>query len=209
MDYQGNSDKEKAAKGDKQIVKVVTGEVSLKPESVGRKFKKIFFGGDLKTSAKFVAADVMLPAFRNLLLDAIINGARGVIHGDTTYRQRSPEYRPTVNYSNPIRRSMTMYRDSRDRRPYLPDQPHPYRNQGNVDRSDIIFEKKSDAELVVERLIDIVDKFEVASLADYYDLCGVPSSHVDNKWGWTYLNKVDINSNRDGFYIELPPLEVI
>jgi hypothetical protein len=212
MDYRGNTDKEKAAKGDKQIVKVVTGEVIQKPESIGRKFKNIFFGGDLKTSARFVAADVMLPAFRNLLLDAIVNGAKGVIMGDPSYRRRDAEYRPTINYSNPIRRPTTVYRDTRDprdRRPYLPDQPHPYRNQGNIDRSEIVLARKEDAELVVERLIDVVDQFEVATLADYYDLCGVPSSHVDNKWGWTYLNNVEIRQTRDGYIIDLPPLEVV
>jgi hypothetical protein len=209
MDYQGNTDKEREAKGDKQIIKVVTGEVIQKPESVGKKFKNIFFGGDLKTSARFVAADVMLPAFRDLLVDAIVNGAKGVIYGDSRFRRRDAEYRPRVQYSNPINRPS--YRDVRDRerRPFLPDQPHPYRHQNRIDRADVFLEKKEDAEVVVERLIDIIDQYQVASLADYYSLLGEPSSPIDNKWGWYSLNSVDIRQTRDGYCIELPPLEAI
>lgn len=210
MDYQGNTDKEKDAKGDKRIVKVVTGEVIRKPESLGRKFRNVFFGGDIKASARFVAADVMLPAFRDLLVDAIVNGAKGVIYGDTTFRRRTPEMRPRVQYSNPINRpSYRDTRDPRERRPYLPDQPHPYRNQMHIDRQEVVLARKEDAEIVVERLIDVVDKFEVASLADYYELVGLPSSHVDHKWGWTYLNDIEIRQTRDGYIIDLPPLEVI
>jgi len=210
MDYQGNTDKEKDAKGDKRLVKVVTGEVIRKPETLGHKFRNVFFGGDIKASARFVAADVMLPAFRDLLVDAIVNGAKGVIYGDTTARRRSAEYRPRVQYSNPINRSSTRdLREPRDRRAYLPDQPHPYRNQERIDRQDIVLARKEDAEIVVERLIDVVDKFEVASLADYYELVGLPSSHVDHKWGWTYLNNIEIRQTRDGYIIDLPPLEVI
>jgi hypothetical protein len=209
MDYQGNTDKEREAKGDKQVVKVVTGEVIKKPESLGKKFKNVFFGGDLKTSARFVAADVMLPAFRDLLVDAIVNGAKGVIYGDSRFRRsRSAEYRPQVSYNNPLNR--TSYRDrDRDRRPYLPDQPHPYRYQDRLDRREVGLERKEDAELVVERLIDIVDQYKVASLADYYSLLGEPSSPIDNKWGWYSLNSVDIRQTRDGYMIDLPPLEVI
>jgi len=62
---------------------------------------------------------------------------------------------------------------------------------------------------VVERLIDILDKYEVVSLADLYDLLGLPTSPIDNKWGWTVLKQVEIRQTREGYLIELPPLEEI
>jgi hypothetical protein len=208
MDYQGNTDKEKMLKGEKQIVKVVTGEVIRKPESLGRKFKNVFFGGDLKTSARFVAADVLLPAFRDLLVDAIVNGAKGVIYGDSTFRRRTAEPRPRTQYSNPINRT-TVYSGEPTRRAYLPDQPHAYRHQNQIPRDELIIQNRYDAERIVERLIDIVDKYEVASLADYYDLAGLSSSHTDNKWGWTTFNSAEIRQTRDGYVIDLPPIEAI
>lgn len=211
MDYQGNTDKSKELKGEKQVEKVVTGEVIRKPEPIGRKFKNIFFGGDVKSAGKFVWADVMLPAFRDLLVDAIINGAKGVIYGESRYRRRDAEYRPRVSYNNPVTRIYPRGepRDIRPSRAYLPDQPHRFRQPEKLDRQDVILARKEDAEVVVERLIDIIDKFEVASLADFYDLVGLTSSHIDNKWGWTYLGNADIRQTRDGYVIDLPPLEAI
>lgn len=213
MDYQGNSDKEKEAKGEKQVVKVVTGEVIVKPDGIGTKFRRIFFGGDARSAGRFVLADVMLPAARDMVVDAVINGVKGVIYGDPTYRRRSAEYRPRVQYSNPINRPL--YRDMReDHRasrtgPYLPDQPHPYRGPEKAERQQIVIARKEDAERVVERLIDIIDQYQVASLADLYDLVGLPSSHIDNKWGWTVMNTAEIRQTRDGYIIDLPGLEAI
>jgi hypothetical protein len=210
MDYQGNPNKDKEKKPAKQIEKVVTGEAVQKPKSIGRKFKDIFFGGNVKASARFVTADVILPAFRDLLVDAISNGARRVVYGESMYRSRRPtDYRPRVQYSNPIN---PIYRnDPRyDTRPRanLPDQRNPYRTERR-DANDIVLESKMDADRVVESLFEIVDKYEVASLADLYDLLGWQSSHTDNKWGWTQLNNIEVRQVRDGYLIDLPPLESV
>jgi hypothetical protein len=219
MDYQGNPNKDKEEKPKKQIEKVVTGEVIQKPKSIGQKFKNIFLGGDLRSSARFVAADVILPAFRDIVVDAITAGARRAIYGDSIYRRRQPEYRSRVSYSSyssPLSRPTyypedPRYRDPRDPRyprANLPDQPNPYRAQRR-EHDNIVLAQRSDAELVVERLLDIIEKYEVASLADLYDLLGWPTSHVDNKWGWTYLNNVEVRQVRDGYLIDLPPLEAV
>jgi hypothetical protein len=209
MDYQGNPDKnrDKEKKPVKQIEKVVTGEAVQKPKSIGRKFKDVFFGGNIKASAKFVTADVILPAFRDLLVDAISNGARRVVYGESMYRRRPPEYRPRVQYSNPINPSYRSMNDPR-LRANLPDQRNSFRTEKR-DVNDIILASKIDAERVVESLIEIVDKYEVASLADLYDLLGWPSSHIDNKWGWTYLSNIEVRQVRDGYLIDLPPLESV
>jgi len=214
MDYQSNSDKSKEEKGDKQISKVVTGEVIRKPESFGRKFRNVFFGGDVKTAGRFVAADVILPAVRDLLVDAIVNGAKGVIYGDSTFRRRTAENRSIIRYDNPDRRAFREPRETivsgltNTRRGLLPDQPA-FRQRERSEHQDLILSRRQDAEVVVERLIDIIDKFEVASLADLYDLVGLRSTAVDNKWGWTSLNNVEIRQIRDGYFIDLPPVEPI
>lgn len=208
MDYQGNTDKGKEEKkSDKQIEKVVTGEVVQKPKTIGRKFKDIFFGGDLRTATRYIAGDVLLPALRNLVVDMTSKGIERIVYGESGIRRRgSIEYRPRVSYntsySNPI------YRDPRSTRPLLPDQSHPNR-QMRKESVDLVLASKEEAERVVEQLIDIIDKYDVVSWADLCELVGWPSSHVDNKWGWTYLTNVDIRQTRDGYLIDLPAMEAI
>jgi len=207
MDYQGNPNKAKEEKPAKQIEKVVTGEVIQKPKSIGRKFKDIFLGGDLRASARSVTGDVILPAIRDLIVDAVSSGAKRLVYGESMYRRRPTEYRPRVQYSNPINPSYRGMRDPRER-PNLPDQPSLVRQQRR-EANEIILAQREDAELVVERLIDIIDKYDVASLADLYDLLGWPTTPIDNKWGWTFLKNVEIRQVRDGYLIDLPPLEAV
>jgi hypothetical protein len=208
MDYQGNSkkSKEKQVESKKQIEKVVTGEVVQKPKTIGRRFKDIFLGGDIKNAARYVTGDVLLPALRNLIVDVTSRGIERFVYGESMYRRRPTEYRPSVTYSNPINPTYrTVY--PRDR-PNLPDQRQRWR-EDRRDMNEIIFMQRSDAETVVENMIDAIEKYDTISLADYYELCGQPSSHVDNKWGWTYLANIQIRQTKDGFLIDLPPLEAL
>lgn len=208
MDYTGNTNKGKEPLPDKKIEKVVTGEVIQKPKSIGRKFRTIFLGGDLKMAMGYVVGDVIFPAIRNTLFDSISKGTERVIFGDSVRRHRPTEYRPTVQYNNPIARPPWQTTDPRYR-PNLPDQPaHAWRSNRR-NSNDIILQSRQEAELVVERLIDIIEKYDVASLADLYDLLGWTSSPIDNKWGWNYLRNVEVRSTPEGFLIDLPPLEAL
>ena len=209
MDYKGNADKAKEPKPEKKIVKVITGEVVRKPKPVAKRMRDTFFGGDFKIAMAYVAGDVLLPALRNLLWDSISKGSERVIFGDSRFRSRPTEMRPRVSYNNPALPRAPIYADPRDRGPiHLPGQPPRYRN--NVRSfSDIILVNRSDAETVVELLYDILEKYEVVSLADLYDSLEQPTSPIDNKWGWTALRNVEIRQVREGYLIELPPLEEI
>jgi hypothetical protein len=207
LDYQGNRNKDREPKVvvEKHVEKVVTGDVVQKPKSIGHKFKDIFFGGDFKHAMKFVSAEVLLPALRNLMVDSVTKGAERLVYGESSYRRPRPNYdpRPIVSYNSP-------FAPRRDpRMPNIPEQgPRSYRPTRR-DANDIILTSREEAELVVERLIDIIDKYQVASLADLNDLLGLETSHVDNKWGWTYLNNVEIRQIRNGYLIDLPTLEEI
>jgi len=201
----GNSHKQKEkaeALANKTIEKVVTGEVVQKKKSVGQKFKGIFFGGELKGAARYIAADVLLPALRNLLVDTTSKGIERVVYGESSaQRRRTVGYGSRIQYNNPIAR--------RDHA-YLPNQPaHSTMRQVRRDTNEFVLASREEAELVLERLNDIVDKYEIASLADLYQLMGLPTSAIDNKWGWISLVNAEIRQARDGYVLDLPPTEEI
>lgn len=207
MDYQGNAkkDQDKKEVPEKNIDKVVTSEVIQKPKGLGRKFKEVFFGGDAKHAATFVASDVLLPALRNLIVDMVTKGAERLIFGDSSSRRRSGRTDYGARYQYQGGTGYSYRPDPRDRLPL--GRPGPRQNRHEM--NDIVIGTKEEAELVVERLTDILSQYEVASLADLYELLGLTPSHVDNKWGWTYLGSVQIRQIRQGYLLELPPLEEI
>lgn len=213
MEYPSNSNKKDNGKKplpEKKIEKVVTGQVLTKKKSTGSKFKSVFFGGEFKGAFRYILADVLLPAARNLLVDATTKGIETIVYGESrrTNTRRVPEYSNRIQYNRPVNRGIDPY--ERDR-PFMPGQRtnRNFRPETRQQSSDIILSSREEAEVVLERLIDIVDMYDVASLADLYDLVGLPSNHTDNKWGWTFLNNGIVTQVREGFLLQLPPMEAI
>jgi len=145
----------------------------------------------------------MLPAARNLIVDASTKGIERMIYGESAMRRRgigAPG--PRVTYNSPINRGG--YSPSRP--PSItPGESRSPRHSLN----DFILSSREEAELVLERMNDIIDTYEVVSVADLNELVGFPTSFVDNKWGWIYLGDVQIRQIREGYLLDLPSAEQI
>ena len=208
MDYQGNSkkSKEEPVKPDRVVEKVITGEVISRPKPLGSKVKGLFFGGEFKDAMRYIADAVLLPALRDMLVDVASKGASRMVYGDDRSRgRRYSEVRPPrMTYNNPINRQPP--RDPRERG-YLPDQPNP--SSRRRDGNQIILTSRDDAEAVFEDMVESINKYDVVSMADLYDLVGLPTDPIDNKWGWVSLTGIEIRQVRDGYLIDLPPAEAI
>ena len=205
-DYSGNSNKAKemAAKAETpKVVAPIEGIVVVGEKKIGivKRFKQIFFAGDAKTTASNVATELVFPAIKAMMADAGKGAIERMIYGENArFQRRSPSplldnYRPQVNYSTTSRRL--------DSRPgMLPDQaPRPSTSHQSTE---IILGSREMAELVRERLMDVISEYEIASVADFYDILGQPQSVVDNRYGWTDLSSARVTPVRDGYLLELP-----
>lgn len=198
--HKANEKGSKEATPKKSIEKVVQGEVTQRKKPLGRRFKEIFVGGEFKSAARYIATDVLLPAFRNMIVDATTKGIERMMYGDEAPRRRrgySESRTSRVSYNAPVNRHLS------ERPAYRGDsRPRPKQDIG-----EIVLTTRDEAELVVERMTDIADKFDVVSVADLYELVGLPTTHVDNKWGWSGLHDVNVRQVREGYLIDLPLVE--
>ncbi len=175
-------------------------EVIIRKKGIGRKFKDIFFGGSFKASAQYVVAEVALPALRTMIVDTTSKGIERVIFGpgNAVARSRSTtNYGPRVQYNNPVARQSTM----------LPHQPPFLSRNARQDFGDIILSTREECENVLERLSDLIDKFKSASKQDLMVLLNQPSQYTDMKWGWGFLGNAEIIQVREGWLLDLPPME--
>lgn len=204
MDFPGNSNTEKTEQVVKpEVVKVVSTAGVIRKKSLGKRFKGVIFDGALKGAVNYVTRDVLLPALKNMMFDTLTKGSERVIFGDTPRRRSvgNEPNRPRVSYNNPVNRG---YSNSRA---MLPDQPpHVARRQ---EGSEVVLVSKTDAEKVLHTMIEILDRYGMVTLADFNELCDLASAHTDYKWGWTNLLYVGVLQRRDGFIIDLPPLEAL
>lgn len=76
------------------------------------------------------------------------------------------------------------------------------KSQHNFD--EVVFNDRAEADLVLERLMDLIDTYGVATVADFYDLAGISTDYPDNSWGWERLGGAAIRRTRAGYILDLP-----
>ena len=183
--YPGNSDR---AKEKKEIVPVVKARV--KRESTARKVVGEIIKEDARSVGETVLWDVVIPTVKNLISDTVTRGIESMLYGDSRPRSRN-NYSDYSGYSRP--------KGSRDR----PVERRERRSarQAEPERNEIIFDTRSDANDVIDRMSDIIDQYGQASLADLNALIGASSNFIDDNWGWTDMGSFNVRQVRDGFML--------
>ena len=73
-----------------------------------------------------------------------------------------------------------------------------------------VFPNREEALMVLDNMMNEIDKYGQVSVADYYDWIGIgDSTFADVSYGWDDLNRARVVSVRGGYAISLPPVGVI
>jgi hypothetical protein len=196
-DFPPNSEKSKKG-NDKNIERVTTGDVVRKRRSLRKQFSEVFIAGSMKTAVNYVVLDVLLPAAKDMVVEAGDAWLRKLIFGDS-YRKRgstTPQSGATgyVTYNRP---SGPPWSSS-------PQRALSRQARARHDFDEIILGSRAEAEEVIDRLYDVVSRYEFASVADLYELVGLSSTHTDHKWGWSNIRGAGVSRVRDGYLLDLP-----
>jgi len=210
MDFPSNSQnpkgKPEAPDEKPRVEKVVKGPVIQKKKPIGERIRGIFARGEFKQAISFVTVDVMIPAIRDLVVDATSKGIERLVYGDTRPRRARGHGAATttlVSYNDPVNRySASQHPAMLPKQPPRGGLPSRSRAQG-----DILLVDKDDAQATLDMLCTLVEQYEVASVADLNDMLGLPATYVDNSWGWTNLAGSRIVQTREGYLLQLPPIE--
>lgn len=194
MDYKPNSHKYKEEMKEKKVEKVVKGKVRRKKKSSMTKFADVFVAEDASNVVDYIWMDVLIPTIKNTISDIITNGVDMMLWGAVKGNKR----RPSNTYVS--------YRDysSRDRRD---DRTATRRSGYSFD--DIVIPSHQEADEVLEKMDEIIDRYDIVSVSDYYDLVGETGNYTDNKYGWSSLRTAEVVRVRDGYIIKLPKPKVI
>lgn len=184
---------------DKDITRVTSGEPVRRRKSLRKQFSETFIAGDIRSAMRYVMFDVLLPAAKDMIVEAGSSGIEKLVFGDLRRRiSNSPPSGPTgyVSYNR-----MAMGAASRLT---APQRVMSRRARSRHDFDEIILDSRTEAEDVIDRLFDLVSRYESATVADLYELVGLPSSHTDHKWGWTDVRGAGVSRVRDGYLLDLP-----
>lgn len=180
---------------EKKVEAVVTGEVQRRKKPLGKRFQDTFFGGDARGTAVFVIGSVLIPAAKDMLVETGQQFIERMVYGDTKRRSfnRGPNPAGHISYN----------RMAPSDRPPAPSMSRRARARHEFD--EIVIPSRGEAEEVLDRMFDLLSRYDSVSVADLYELTGVQSAHTDQKWGWVDLRGSQVTRTRSGGYvIDLP-----
>ena len=192
----------------KKVERITSGEVVRRKRPLGKRMIETFTGGDAKGVWSYVTMDVMLPAAKDMIADAVSSGVERMIFGEgrssSRRSHRSGGNNGFVSYN---RCSPNTPRDGGRREE--PRTQMSRRARANHDFDEIILPTRVEAEEVIDRLFDLVSQFEQASISDLYDLVGVSGNFTDQKYGWTDIRGAGVTRVRNGYLLDLPKPDVL
>lgn len=194
----------------KKIEKVTTGSIARRKQPLGKRFAAVFVGGDAKNVWNYIAFDILVPAAKDMLSDAVSSGIDQMLFGGEQ-RWGGPSRRRGGNKTGPLGsmsyggRSGPINYQSQARQ--APQMSRGARASHNFD--EIVLESRADAEQVIDRMFDLLNTYEVVTVAEMYELVGATSHFTDAKWGWTELPGAGVSRTRGGFVLNLPRPEPI
>lgn len=200
MDYKSNSFKSKEKeKTEKVVNKVVTKPARIRKKSELKKFADVFIQDDIAKVKDHVFNEVIIPGIKDALWDILSNGLSMLLYGERDRGRISKKTASSASFINYNSISKNRSRDREVRREPV--------TRNIFDYDELIFDSKGEAEIVLMGLDEILDSYQMATVADLYDLAGVSTdgNFTGNNYGWTDLSEAKVSRTRDGYYfIRLP-----
>jgi hypothetical protein len=194
MDQFPPNSRKAAADREPKRVQRVTSDAVRRRRPLGKQFRNTFFGGDANTAIQYVIFNVLIPGAKDSIVEAGQGFIEKLVYGDARPR-RGPMSNPLGQVS--YHRMSQQQPQSRTSMP----QALSRRARSRFAFDEIVIPSRQEAEEVLDRLFDLISKYDTATVADLYELTGLASSHIDHKWGWTALRGASVNRVRGGGYL--------
>ncbi|UVK58712.1 hypothetical protein SEA_GANTCHERGOBLIN_50 [Arthrobacter phage GantcherGoblin] len=201
MNYPSNSHREREANKQPEeprrpkVEKVISGKVSERKKPLGTRIAENFGGEDLQSVGSHVVMNVLLPAAKDMMFEAVKEGFARAIFGDSARGRSSSSSRgdrgsaftPYNSYSKTKSDRPTRETSARD-----------------SDYTDIAFEDRGDAEAVLDQLVMIIEEYNFVTVADLYECAGKTPPFTAAKYGWSNLSSAKVDREAGGYYLNLP-----
>lgn len=174
-------------------VGVKTKQIKLvkKKPSWFEKVSRWFISEDVDDIKSYLIFDLIIPGVKDVTFDLV----EMMLFGEKSGRRKRGGS-SKVSYSG--------YYDRKDRRTRSKSRDRGRENSDtSTDYKDIIVEERGDAEDIVDRMQDLIDRNSKASIADLLDLVNLPSNFADVDWGWTNPRSISYRRVRDGYKIDV------
>lgn len=169
-------------------IKPVAKAKGVKKPSGGRKLRNAIISEDVGDVKDYILMDVLIPSIKKTLLEMVTGGLEMSFGGNVRDTRKKRSGTTRVSYSS-----------------YYDDDDRPRRRRASAfDLGDVEFDTRGEAELVLDSMEDILDRYRTVTVFDYYELSGLDPRHTYRNYGWASLRNARVISVRGGYIIDLP-----
>lgn len=188
---------------DKKIEKIIEGEATVRKPSRRSRLRQSFIAGDASSVSEHVFWNLLIPAAKDALSDMGSTFIDMMIYGEKRNRPG-----PGQPVSGPGSTSRINYGgiSTGSRLVLGPAQNNPVvEHHRRFNPNEIIVPTRAEAEGIITKMFEVLEKYHAVSVADLYAMIGVTPDYPDYKFGWSNLDSADVKRVRDGVLLVLPP----
>lgn len=168
------------------------GQISVRKKPTDRKIFELIFGGTLEEVKDHALYDVIIPGIRDNIWRMLDESLQMLFYGKVSAkanRSTSTGSGTYVSYGQAFQGNQPVKDQVRANKEFLSYLPSP---------SDVLFESKDKALLVLDEMIDIVERKGFVPVAYLYDRANIRTNNWagPNKWGWTRLGGTGLEKVR-------------
>lgn len=192
-----NAEKAVSKQPEKRVDKVVKSEVKHR-QTFGRMIRDSFVPADVENAGSYILENMLVPGIRDgvfNILRSILDYWSGGVGGPRMTTNNNGPRVSRVNqfdYGNRFKKNAGGPPESSS----TPNQRYAY--------DDLVVGTLQEAEEVLASLKDIIRVYQVARVADLFDLVGVTGSYTDNNFGWTNLDRASYQRVSGGWLLIFP-----
>lgn len=188
---------------DFKVETVVVNEAVAGKKPLGRRMRDMFFPGAGRSVAQFVFADVVIPQIKDMAAEAVREIIERLIFDDrgNASRRSSPNrYGGRTGYTN--------YGASYSGRSHVARSTREEHGPNASLRTDsieyIVLKSRVEAEGVLDAMLEVIEKYELVSVADLKSMISWSAELTDQDWGWDNLSSARVSRDRNGYVLQLP-----
>lgn len=161
----------------------------------------------LRAIGAYVGHEIIIPMAKNAFVDSMNTGIHMAVFKDEpqTNRRNNPGWNNRQHQNT----NRVQYNQS-----YQNNQVKQYQSSNAMTTvytiREVVFPNREEALMILDSMMNEIDKYGQVSVADYYDWIGLgDGTFADVSYGWEDLTRARVVSVRGGYAISLPPVGVI
>ena len=195
-EYKSNSDKAREKQRTKKKVEAVIDKpAKIKKKGRIQPFADVFFAEDADNVKDYIFVDIIIPTIKKAISEVVTTATDIFLYGNSD-RSKKNGTASRISYS------WQKHYERNDNRIRAVSNGNP---KNTIAYGDVLFDTRGQAEMVLDAMNDVIERYGVVSISDFYDLARIANDNFTlRRYGWMDISDASVARVRGGYILKLP-----